>query len=351
MKKFTVKLFASLLAATTAVSAAAMPAFAAEGSWKKDNVGWWYSYSAGGYAKSSWEKINGSWYHFNASGYMQTGWIKDAGYWYYLTASGAMKTGWLKDGSDWYYLHASGAMATGWVASGSKWYYMDASGRMVTDTLLKLADGTYYLDENGVMAVGNVMVDGELCTFDASGRQIAASPEELPDVGTEETMPQVNYDLPDGWTDMFTENGAGILLREDFLLTGEGSNIMIVPVEMDEMTEEELAAFKALFNDPKEYAENKEVHEEMVVGLSDDYGMENVTVVGVVNEDTAGEAAVTFLVGGTVTEDGTTVEMLVSHTQLLFDDALVIVQLAAEADDFDAYEDDLEKILKSIEVE
>ena len=38
------------------------------GSWVQDNVGWWYSYSSGGYPSNGWKQINGAWYYFNTSG-------------------------------------------------------------------------------------------------------------------------------------------------------------------------------------------------------------------------------------------------------------------------------------------
>ena len=54
------------------------------GSWKRNQVGWWYEYSNGTYPSNGWLKINNLWYCFDASGYMRTGWIQAGdGKWYY----------------------------------------------------------------------------------------------------------------------------------------------------------------------------------------------------------------------------------------------------------------------------
>ena len=88
------------------------------GRWVQDNVGWWYSYSSGGYPSNGWKQINGAWYYFNTSGYRQTGWARVDRQWYYLNGDGVMTTGWQLVGGQWYYLNGSGEMQTGWQAVG-----------------------------------------------------------------------------------------------------------------------------------------------------------------------------------------------------------------------------------------
>ena len=120
---------------------------AASGTWKHNNVGWWYSYSNGTYAKSEWLSISGKWYYFDTRGYMVTGWKKISGKWYYFASSGAMQTGWKKISGKWYFLK-SGVMQTGWQKISGKWYFFK-DGAMVTGR--QKIGGVYYtFDRNGV---------------------------------------------------------------------------------------------------------------------------------------------------------------------------------------------------------
>ena len=68
------------------------------GSWKKDNIGWWYRNADGSYPRSKWEEINSKWYHFNTSGYMETGWITTGDLWYHLAESGELTCGYPNGG-------------------------------------------------------------------------------------------------------------------------------------------------------------------------------------------------------------------------------------------------------------
>ncbi len=63
------------------------------GTWKHDSKGYWYSFSDGSYAKSTWLQDKGKWYHFDSRGYMQTGWLTLGSNTYYFGADGAMVTG------------------------------------------------------------------------------------------------------------------------------------------------------------------------------------------------------------------------------------------------------------------
>ena len=54
------------------------------GTWKRNNVGWWYEYSDGSYPRNGWLSIKNVWYCFDAAGYMRMGWIQAGdGKWYY----------------------------------------------------------------------------------------------------------------------------------------------------------------------------------------------------------------------------------------------------------------------------
>ncbi len=183
----------------------------ADGSWRKNDTGWWYRNEDGSWPADQWQRVGGRWYHFDGNGYMQTGWIRDGERWYYLNPSGAMATGWVKSGDAWYYLYSSGVMAVGWVKSGDGWYYltasgamatgwwkldgtwyhfrpsgrmtaggwaeddgdwrwMDASGRMVWDTWIEYNGGWYYIGDDACMVTGWQQIDGEWYRFDSSGR-------------------------------------------------------------------------------------------------------------------------------------------------------------------------------------
>ena len=104
------------------------------GTWVKDETGWWFRYSDGGYPKSSWQQLpyNGTmeWYHFDARGYMETGWLTDKdGHIYYLNP--------VSDGTQ-------GRMVTGWKLIDGKWYYFNT-----------VSDGT-----KGAMFINRTTPDG-----------------------------------------------------------------------------------------------------------------------------------------------------------------------------------------------
>ena len=160
-------------------------AFAADGTWKHNSKGWWYSYSDGTYAQSTWLKDAGKWYYFNDAGYMFKGWLKEGGKWYYMSASGAMAKGWKKISDVWYYFAGSGAMVKGWKKIKDVWYYFAGSGAMITGWK-DIKGVTYYFDENGAMATGVVVIDGEEYEFDENGAYLGSEiedPVEDPIVG------------------------------------------------------------------------------------------------------------------------------------------------------------------------
>lgn len=168
----------------------AQPGYQMSGFWKKNNVGWWYSYYMGGYPVSQWMYINDVWYWFDAEGYMVTGWEYIKGQWYYFDQSGAMMTGWLKLGNKWYYLNDSGEMHIGWINLNGKWYYMAASGEMITGWIKsgnvwyycdresgslyeeEWLNNLYYFHNEGAMATGWVLINGNYYYFAESGEKV-----------------------------------------------------------------------------------------------------------------------------------------------------------------------------------
>lgn len=128
-----------------------------EEEWVKNQKGWWYRLSDGGFAKGwrkclwSKEKIKGSWFLFGDDGYMKTGWQKVNGKWYYLDPdTGAMKTGWIFVNGIWYYLEDSGAMHTGWMEwKGKKCYLDPANGHCLVDCTRTIDGRTYRFDKGG----------------------------------------------------------------------------------------------------------------------------------------------------------------------------------------------------------
>lgn len=78
-----------------------MPTFA--GTWKQDDIGWWYERDDKSFPKSNWEQVDGSWYYFNEQGYILSNqWFGN----YYLGPTGAMLTNTTIEG---YQIGADGA--------------------------------------------------------------------------------------------------------------------------------------------------------------------------------------------------------------------------------------------------
>ena len=144
---------------------------AASGTWKHNAKGWWYSYSDGSYAKSTWEKIGGKWYYFDSNGYMVTGWKQIGKKWYYFNTNGVMVTGWKQIGKKWYFFNTSGVMVTGWKQIGKKWYFFNTSGVMVTGWK-QITKQWYYFDNNGCMANSSRVIKGKYYRFANDGKWI-----------------------------------------------------------------------------------------------------------------------------------------------------------------------------------
>ena len=140
----------------------------AQGTWKRDEKGWWFEFKDGTYPagektsdqngeKLGWIQKDGKWWVFGSDGYLKRGWAQDnaSGKWYLIDENTGMQTSWHYDESDqhWYYLDpASGAMLTGWQFINGKWYYLSkTSGAVPLGSMyreIRTPDG-YYVDKDG----------------------------------------------------------------------------------------------------------------------------------------------------------------------------------------------------------
>ena len=140
----------------------------AQGTWKRDEKGWWFEFKDGTYPagektsdqngeKLGWIQKDGKWWAFGSDGYLKRGWAQDnaSGKWYLIDENTGMQTSWHYDESDqhWYYLDpASGAMLTGWQFINGKWYYLSkTSGAVPLGSMyreIRTPDG-YYVDKDG----------------------------------------------------------------------------------------------------------------------------------------------------------------------------------------------------------
>ena len=140
----------------------------AQGTWKRDNKGWWFEFKDGTYPagekisdqngeKLGWIQKDGKWWAFGSDGYLKSGWAQDnaSGKWYLIDENTGMQTSWHYDESDqhWYYLDpASGVMLTGWQFINGKWYYLSkTSGAVPLGSMyreIRTPDG-YYVDKDG----------------------------------------------------------------------------------------------------------------------------------------------------------------------------------------------------------
>ena len=140
----------------------------AQGTWKRDEKGWWFEFRDGTYPagektsdqngeKLGWIQKDGKWWAFGSDGYLKSGWAQDnaSGKWYLIDENTGMQTSWHYDESDqhWYYLDpASGAMLTGWQFINGKWYYLSkTSGAVPLGSMyreIRTPDG-YYVDKDG----------------------------------------------------------------------------------------------------------------------------------------------------------------------------------------------------------
>ncbi len=140
----------------------------AQGTWKRDEKGWWFEFRDGTYPagektsdqngeKLGWIQKDGKWWAFGSDGYLKRGWAQDnaSGRWYLIDENTGMQTSWHYDESDqhWYYLDpASGAMLTGWQFINGKWYYLSkTSGAVPLGSMYReiMTPDGYYVDKDG----------------------------------------------------------------------------------------------------------------------------------------------------------------------------------------------------------
>lgn len=85
----------------------------AQGTWKRDNKGWWFEFKDGTYPagektsdqngeKLGWIQKDGKWWAFGSDGYLKRGWAQDnaSGKWYLIDENTGMQTSWHYDESD-----------------------------------------------------------------------------------------------------------------------------------------------------------------------------------------------------------------------------------------------------------
>lgn len=130
------------------------------GSWVKDEHGWWFSNKGNpDYFTSTWAEYQGHSYFFGADGYVVTGWQFLNNHWYRFnpedgSLQGAMMIGWIYDPDygGWFYTNQSGIMVTGWHKIDGSWYYFnpESNGTMGLMAVSRIVDG-YYVDSEGRM--------------------------------------------------------------------------------------------------------------------------------------------------------------------------------------------------------
>ncbi|MGX7111211.1 hypothetical protein [Gemella cuniculi] len=167
------------------------------GSWQKDNNGWWYRFNDGTYAKGVFVKIKLKTYYFNEKGYMVTGWYfnnSEQKWYYFYPGNGAAALGWEEINGKWYYFQSqspnlyqmttgiknvtgkwyyfdqiNGDMKTGWQKIGEFWHYYDPVDGSGKQGWLKYNNKWYYFWTNyGRMSVGWWDIDGK--TYYLDGR-------------------------------------------------------------------------------------------------------------------------------------------------------------------------------------
>ena len=158
MKKTKRRMRLGCMAISAALLLASSPAGivqAAEqsGSWRESEQGWWYRYSDGSYAQSTWLQIKGKWYYFLDSGYMATSqyrdgrWINSEGVWVTKHTGGR----WKKSDSGWWYTDDTGWYPVNrWLCIDGKYYYFNEKGYLVTNQWV----GYSYVNKNGEWVEG-----------------------------------------------------------------------------------------------------------------------------------------------------------------------------------------------------
>ena len=121
--------------------------------WKKVNKKYYYfhpTYYAA--VRGGWKTINGKRYYFTSEGVrLQKCWKTINGKKYYFSSQGVVRRGFIKIGSDTYYADRMGARRTGWIRLKGKWYYFKpTNGKMIAGRMAYIKGQWYTFDENGV---------------------------------------------------------------------------------------------------------------------------------------------------------------------------------------------------------
>src|SRR5699024_1207512 len=140
-----------------------------QGSWRKNNKGWWYRYPNKDYPKNEWKYINNEWYHFDQFGYMNTGWQKIDNKWYYLKPSGSMVTGEYKIGGNFHIFSSSGVWQGNWRKNSKGWWYSYPDGTYPKNEWVHINNKLYYFNSSGYMSIGWEKLNNEWYYFDSSG--------------------------------------------------------------------------------------------------------------------------------------------------------------------------------------
>lgn len=138
MKKL---LVAMSFAATVSAMGISAYAGSSDGTWRRNNVGWWYEiYGVGYYANAWFQDVDAKWYYFNGDGYMVANqWVGD----YYLGSDGAMLVS--TTTPDGYKVDATGK----WINTQSNKSSTDLNNGTYTFELSEV-DGNYGVDEYSV---------------------------------------------------------------------------------------------------------------------------------------------------------------------------------------------------------
>ena len=146
----------------SAASALALPAFAAEASWKTEN-GKRYYYDANGKKATGTVTIDGIAYVFAPNGVQQLGWQTVDGKRYFYNKKGEAVFGWVEWRGETYYVTKEDGKRTGKVTTGKRTLDFDEYG--VCSKWQLTADGEWVYED----AYGEMLIDGELYLFTDGG--------------------------------------------------------------------------------------------------------------------------------------------------------------------------------------
>ena len=198
--------------------------------WQQDEVGYWYVFDNGGYARSLIIAIDGVNYAFDQNAYMVKGWYNLNGDWYYFDPE-------------------TGAQVTGWKNIDNNWYYLDpANSGIMHTSWLNIARKRYYLDENGIMKTGGFSVDGYFYFTESDG-----------------SLRRNTSETRNGVTIRYDEDGRQWYKNEENVINGKAGGDSWLPVLED----------TALINQRESVKESNQYYiEEMKDELSEDFKKE-----------------------------------------------------------------------------